>query len=64
MYVESDYADDKEDRKSMSDFYAKIANATDLWGSRKQNNLDLSTCKADYCQFQLLHKNLYGFKNV
>lgn len=49
VFVDSDYAGDIVDRKSMSGFLIKLGNAVCLWGSKKQAAIALSTCEAEYC---------------
>ena len=47
-FVDSDYAGDTVDRKSMTGFVLKLGDATVSWGCKKQTAVALSTCEAEY----------------
>jgi hypothetical protein len=47
-FVDTDYAGDTVDRKSMSGYFVKIGDAVCIWGSKKQIAVALSTCEAEY----------------
>lgn len=47
-YVDSDFAGDTSDRKSMSGYLLKLGSATCLFGARKQESVVLSTAEAEY----------------
>ena len=47
-FVDSDYAGDTVDRKSMSGYLVKLGEATVMWGAKKQTAVALSTCEAEY----------------
>ena len=57
-FVDSDYAGDTVDRKSMSGFIVKLGDATCVWGSKKQTAVALSTCEAEYYALTLAAKEL------
>lgn len=48
VYVDSDYAGDTTDRKSMIGYVVKLVDGTINWGSKKQTSVALSTCEAEY----------------
>ena len=48
VYVDSDWAGDKSDRKSTTGFVILLAGAPISWKSRKQRSLTLSTVEAEY----------------
>ena len=47
-FVDSDYAADTEDCKSMTGYIVNLAGASVIWGSRKQTVVTISTCEAEY----------------
>lgn len=47
-YTDSDWANDKNDRKSVSGYVFKIFGNTVSWGSRKQATVSLSSTEAEY----------------
>ena len=47
-YTDSDFANDKMDRKSKSDYLFKFARGAVLWRNKKQNVTALSTPEAKY----------------
>ena len=48
MYVDADWAQEKESRKSTSGFTIFFGNSCVSWKSRKQTCVALSTCEAEY----------------
>lgn len=63
-FVDSDYAGDINDRKSMSGFCIKLGNATCTWGSKKQPTVALSTCEAEYHAMTLSAKETVWIRRV
>lgn len=47
-YADADYANDQNDRKSISGFVFKVFGSTITWSSRKQNTIALSSTEAEY----------------
>lgn len=47
-YTDSDWANDKNDRKSVSGYVFKVFGNTVSWGSRKQATVSLSSTEAEY----------------
>lgn len=47
-YVDSDFAGDTTDRKSMAGYLVKVGSATFFFGARKQASVGLSTGEAEY----------------
>lgn len=47
-FVDSDYAGDVTDRKSMSGYFVKLGSAPCSWASKKQRSVALSTCEAEF----------------
>ena len=48
MYVDADWGQDKESRKSTSGFTVFFGNSCVSWKSKKQTSVALSTCEAEY----------------
>lgn len=48
VYTDSDYAGDRNDRKSTSGFAAFLGESLISWNSSKQNVVTLSSCEAEY----------------
>ena len=63
-HVDSDYAGDTMDRKSMSGYLVKIGGAMVIWGAKKQNAVSLSTCEAEYHAMPLAATELVWLKRV
>ncbi len=70
-YVDSDWAGDKDDRKSTTGYLTKINGNTITWSSKKQRTVALSSAEAEYmaiasgaqeCKWmmQLLHELTYN----
>lgn len=57
-FVDSDYAGDKNDRKSLSGYKIKLGGACCIWGSEKQTTVALSTCEAEYHAINLACKEM------
>lgn len=47
-FVDSDFASDTKDRKSMTVFIVKVGDNLINWGAKKQTTVTLFTCKAKY----------------
>ena len=47
-FVDSDYAGDTVDRKSMSGYVVKLGDASVVWGCKKQDGVAISTCESEY----------------
>ena len=47
-FVDSDYASDKNDRKSISGYLTTIGGSLVSWHSKKQNSITLSSTEAEY----------------
>ena len=63
-YVDSDYAGDTVDRKSMSGYLIKLGSATCLWGSKKQTAVALSTCESEYYAMTLAAQEIMWMRRV
>ena len=63
-FVDSDYASDTVDRKSMSGFVIKLGNATCIWASKKQPTVTLSTCEAEYHAMTMATKEVMWLRRV
>ena len=48
VYCDSDWAQDRDDRKSVSGWVVKLANGPVSWSSKKQATRSLSTCEAEF----------------
>lgn len=48
VFVNSDYAGDTTDRKSITGYVVKLGNGVENWAARKQASVALSTCEAKY----------------
>ena len=48
MFVDSDYATDKKDRKSVTGFIATIGGSVVNWKSKKQSGITLSSTEAEF----------------
>lgn len=64
VLVDSDYAGDTEDRKSMSGFIVKIGEAVVNWGSKKQTSVSLSTCEAEYFAMSIACQEVVWMRKV
>jgi hypothetical protein len=63
-FVDSDYAGDTVDRKSMSGYFVKIGDAACIWGSKKQIAVALSTCEAEYHALTMAAKEVVWIRRV
>jgi len=63
-FVDSDYAGDVTDRKSMSGFIIKLGSASCIWGSKKQPTVALSTCEAEYHALTMSAKEIIWIRRV
>jgi hypothetical protein len=63
-FVESDYAGDTVDCKSMSGCFVKICDAACIWGSKKQIAVALSTCEAEYHALTMAAKEVVWIRRV
>lgn len=63
-FVDSDYASDTVDRKSMSGFVVKLGNATCIWASKKQPTVTLSTCEAEYHAMTMAAKEVIWLRRI
>ncbi len=63
-FVDSDYAGDVTDRKSMSGFIVKLGSASCIWGSKKQPTVALSTCEAEYHALSMAAKDIIWIRRV
>ena len=64
VFVDSDYAGDTVDRKSMSGYVLKLGDACVSWGSKKQSSVALSTCEAEYYALVLAAQEILWMKRV
>ena len=63
-FVDSDYAGDTVDRKSMSGYFVKLGDATCVWGSKKQSAVALSTCESEYYAMTLAAQQVVWIRRV
>jgi hypothetical protein len=63
-FVDSDYAGDTVDRKSMSGYFVKIGDTACIWGSKKQIAIALSTCEAEYHALTMAAKDVVWIRRV
>lgn len=63
-FVDSDYAGDITDRKSMTGFAIKLGEATCIWTSKKQPTVVLSTCEAEYHAITMCVKEVLWLRRV
>eukprot|EP00171_Calliarthron_tuberculosum_P002470 IDg2470t1 len=63
-YVDSDYAGNTVDRKSISGFFIKIDKAPCIWGYKKQASVALSTCEAEYHAMTVAAKEVIWLRRV
>lgn len=63
-FVDSDYAADTMDRKSLSGYIIKIGGASCIWGSKDQATVALSTCEAEYHAIIPASKELIGICRI
>lgn len=63
-FVDSDFAADITDRKSMSGFMILIGNSLCHWMSKKQASSALSTCEAEYYAIAEASKELIWFQSL
>lgn len=63
-FVDADYAGDVDDRKSMSGYVVKLGNSVCSWSSKKQQNVALSTCEAEYNAMTLAAKEILWVRRV
>jgi hypothetical protein len=63
-FIDSDYAGDTVDRKSMSGNFDKIGDTSCIWGSRKQIAVALSTCEAEYHALTMAAKEVVWIRHV
>ena len=64
MYVDSDYAGDTTDRKSMGGYFGKVGRATVHWGAKKQTAVALSTCEAEYVAMSIACEEVLWIRRV
>lgn len=64
ILVDSDYASDTKDRKSMSGIFRKICNSTVHSGAKKAHSVALSTCKAEYVSMSISGKEVVCIRKV
>jgi len=70
VYVDSDWAGDRTDRKSISGYVGLIDGGAVSWGSRKQTSVSLSTVEAEFIAVStavkeiLWHRSLFSSLNV
>lgn len=62
--MDSDYAGDTNDRKSLSGFVVKLGDAPVVWGCKKQGALALSTCEAEYYAMRVAAKGILWITRV
>lgn len=63
-YVDSDYAGDTKDRKSMGGYIMKLDDAVVSWGARKQTSVALSTCEAEYFAMSQAAQEAFWMRKV
>lgn len=63
-FVDSDYAGDVKDRKSMSGFIIRIGSGPVSWSSKKQGSVALSTCEAEYYAMTDASKEVIWIRRV
>lgn len=64
VFVDSDYAGDRKDRKSMTGYVVKLGGAPVYWGARKQPTVALSTCEAEYYAMATATKEVIWTKRI
>ena len=63
-YVDSDYAGDTIDRKSMTGFLMKIGHGLISWAAKKQSSVALSTCEAEYFAMSVAGQEILWLRSV
>lgn len=63
-FVDSDFAGDTTDRKSMSGYLVKLGSATCMFGARKQASVALSTAEAEYYALTLAAQEIMWIVRV
>ncbi|KAL0331709.1 UNVERIFIED_CONTAM: Retrovirus-related Pol polyprotein from transposon TNT 1-94 [Sesamum angustifolium] len=61
-YVDSNYANDRDSRRSTTSYVFTLCGACISWKSQLQNIVDLSTTEAEYIAILKLLKKLFGAK--
>lgn len=64
MFVDSDYAEDTTDRKSMGGYFGKVGQATVHWGAKKQTAVAVSTCEAEYVAMSIACQEILWIRRV
>ena len=62
--VDSDYAEDRTDRKSTTGYVIYLGNSLIEWGARKQVSVALSTREAEYMAFSSASMEMVYMRNV
>ena len=63
-FCDSDWASDKNNRRSQWGFVFELAKASIYWTSRLQKSVALSSTEAEYVSFSETAKTVLGLKNV
>lgn len=63
-YSDASWAEDTDDRKSMSGYYCTVNGGAISWSSRKQDNVALSSCEAEYVALTETCKEVTWLKQI
>ena len=63
-FVDSDYAGDTMDRKSLTGFVVKIGQSVVTWSCKKQSAVAQSTCEAEYYALSMASKEIVWIARV
>lgn len=63
-YCDADWANDRQDRRSISGYIFLFKGAPISWSSKKQKTVALSTCKAEYMSLALACQEAIWLRNL